>query len=57
MGRNYALEIKVRRFLRSNREYLTRQQLKTINGQIKCGDVIGALSGIEKILQRCKKDV
>lgn len=49
---NYILIRKIRRFLRDNREFMTRQQLKTIDGQIKSGDLQGALKGIEKILKR-----
>ena len=35
-----------------NHENLNRQQIKTLKGQIKSGDPIGALRGLAKILQR-----
>lgn len=34
------------------RKYLTRQQTKTLVGQIKSGDINGAMNGLDKILQR-----
>lgn len=49
---DYILQRKIRRFLRDNREYMTRQQLKTIDGQIKSGNINGALKGIETIFKR-----
>ncbi len=52
---NYILIRKIRRFLRDNREYMTRQQLKTIDGQIKSGDINGAIKGIETIFKRQMK--
>lgn len=36
--------------LKKNRKNLTKQQFKTINGQIKSGDVAGALKGLKKLV-------
>lgn len=36
--------------VRDFRERLTKQQIKTINGQIKSGDVAGALKGLKKLV-------
>ena len=41
---------KALRFLKAQASYLTKQQYKTIKGQIICGDVTGALKGLKKIL-------
>lgn len=38
--------------LRKYRRYLTRQQLRTLVGQIKAGDIDGAMNGLSKILRR-----
>ena len=42
----------VRKLLKQYRHLLTRQQIKTINGQDKAGDEEGALKGLEKILRK-----
>ena len=34
------------------RRHLTRQQIKTLVGQIKSGNVNGAMNGLDKILQK-----
>lgn len=47
MSRKKALEI-----LRTHRTQLTKQQYKTIKGQIICGDITGALKGLEKVLSK-----
>lgn len=52
---DYAMQRKIRRFLRDNKEFMTRQQLKTIDGQIKSGDINGAIKGIETIFKRQMK--
>ena len=36
----------------ANRRALTRQQFKTLRGQIFHGDSIGAMKGLDAILQR-----
>ncbi len=38
--------------LRLSRKKLTRQQRKTLCGQIRAGDVTGAVKGLEKIIKR-----
>lgn len=38
--------------LHSFREKLTKQQYKTIRGQIIAGDIDGAMRGLQKILMR-----
>lgn len=38
--------------LRKYRAYLTRQQVRTLVGQIKAGDVDGAMNGLSRILTR-----
>ena len=40
------------KFLKAYQPRLTKQQYKTIKGQIICGDVTGALKGLKKILSR-----
>ena len=39
-------------YLNRNRRRITRQQYKTIKGQILSGDADAALKGLQKILQR-----
>ncbi len=38
--------------LRMSRKKLTRQQYKTLCGQINAGDITGAMKGLEKLLKR-----
>ena len=40
------------RMLKKYRPYLTRQQYKTIKGQIIAGDYNGAEKGLKKLLRR-----
>lgn len=40
------------RQLKAFRDRMTRQEIKTIRGQILCGDLEGAVSGIERIAKR-----
>nr|DAV39050.1 MAG TPA: hypothetical protein [Caudoviricetes sp.] len=40
------------KFLKANGSKLSKQQYKTIKGQIICGDVTGALKGLKKVLSR-----
>ena len=42
----------VRELIKKHRELLTRQQVTTINGQVKAGNKEGALKGLIKILRR-----
>lgn len=41
-----------RECLKKYRMFLTRQQLKTLMGQVKAGDIDGAMNGLDKILTR-----
>ena len=41
--------------LENNREKLTKQQKKTINGQLNAGDGCGAYKGLNKILDRIEE--
>ena len=42
----------VRKLIKEYRHLLTRQQVTTLNGQIKSGNEEGALKGLVKILKR-----
>ncbi len=44
------------RELRKNKDHLTRQQFKTLRGQVLNGDCVGAKKGLEKILNRRMQD-
>ena len=53
MMRKMTPEIKdARECLLKYREHLTRQQCRTLMGQIKAGDINGAMNGLDKILSR-----
>ena len=45
------------RVLRCCKSRLTRQQYKTLRGQILAGDDIGAMKGMTKILNRKEEEV
>lgn len=45
------------RCLRQYSSYLTRQQLRTLSGQIKAGNVDGAMKGLNTILEREERRV
>lgn len=38
--------------LKQGRKYMTRQQFRTIKGQILSGNISGAMRGLDKILAR-----
>ena len=40
--------------IKENKEYLTRQQILTLRGQAKAGNVAAAFRGLEKILEKSK---
>ena len=40
------------RLRRMNKKHLTRQQYKTLRGQILAGDDLGAMKGMHKILHQ-----
>jgi hypothetical protein len=39
--------------LKKYKDYLTRQQYRTLKGQIIAGDKEAAMKGLKKILKRC----
>lgn len=45
-------QIKARTLIKNNRKYLTSQQMRTLNGFVKSGDVVGAMNGLHTILSR-----
>lgn len=46
------VQLKAKRLLKQNHSYLTHQQIKTLNGLIKAGDVVGAMNGLHTIMAR-----
>ena len=42
----------IRNIIKKNRHLLPRQQVTTINGQVKAGNKEGAFKGLKKILKR-----
>ena len=38
--------------LKQGRKYMTRQQIRTVKGQILSGNISGAMRGLDKILAR-----
>ena len=42
-------QVTVRRMLKKNQQYLSTQQMKTLNGLIKSGDITGAMNGLQYI--------
>ena len=38
--------------LRRNVKYLTRQETRTIKGQILAGDITGAMRGLDRLLRK-----
>lgn len=45
-------QLKAKRLLKKHHSYLTHQQIKTLNGLIKAGDIIGAMNGLNTIMAR-----
>ena len=43
--------VRALRYLKSCNGKLTKQQFKTLRGQILAGDIAGAMKGLRKILQ------
>lgn len=37
--------------IKKNGKYLTKQQIKTLKGQVKAGDAVGAMRGLERLLR------
>ena len=46
------LTVKTMKLLEANRCKLTRQQFKTLKGQVIAGDIAGAEKGLQKLLAR-----
>lgn len=44
------------RYLDQCKKYLTKQQYKTLKGQIKAGDGVGAIVGMKTIIERYKHE-
>lgn len=45
-------QLKAKRMLKRHHSYLTHQQIRTLNGLIKAGDVTGAMNGLHTIMAR-----
>lgn len=41
-----------RKMLKKNKQYLSTQQMKTLNGLIKSGDITGAMNGLHTLVAR-----
>lgn len=46
------IQLKAKRLLKRHHSYLTHQQIRTLNGLIKAGDIIGAMNGLHTIMAR-----
>ena len=44
------LQLTAKTVLARHKQFLTKQQIKTINGQIKAGDITGAMNGLHTIV-------
>jgi hypothetical protein len=45
-------QLQARKLLKQNHSYLTHQQIRTLNGLIKSGDITGAMNGLHTIMAR-----
>lgn len=45
-------QLKAKRLLKRHHSYLTNQQIRTLNGLIKSGDIVGAMNGLHTIMAR-----
>ena len=41
-----------RKMLKKNQQYLSTQQMKTLHGLIKSGDITGAMNGLHTLVAR-----
>lgn len=41
-----------RKMLKKNQQYLSTQQMKTLNGLIKSGNITGAMNGLHTLVAR-----
>lgn len=48
------MQLKARRMLKQNNSCLTHQEIRTLNGLIKAGDIVGAMNGLHTIMARRK---
>ena len=48
------MQMKARRTLKQCHSYLTHQEIRTLNGLIKAGDIVGAMNGLHTIMARRK---
>ena len=48
------MQLKARRTLKQCHSYLTHQEIRTLNGLIKAGDIVGAMNGLHTIMARRK---
>ena len=48
------MQLQAKRTLKHHHSYLTHQQIRTLNGLIKAGDIIGAMNGLHTIMARRK---
>lgn len=47
-----ALIVETMNLLKANRDKLTRQQFRTLKGQVLAGDTTGATKGLQKLLKQ-----
>lgn len=45
------MERKLYKLLQQNKRKLSVQQYRTIKGQIRCGDLVGASKGLSRLLE------
>lgn len=45
-------QVTARKMLKKNQQYLSTQQMKTLNGLIKSGDITGAMNGLHTLVAR-----
>lgn len=50
-------QLKAKRTLKQHQIYLTSQQIKTLNGLVKAGDVEGAMNGLQTIMGRRNRNI
>ena len=48
------MQLKARRMLKQHHSYLTHQEIRTLNGLIKAGDIVGSMNGLHTIMARRK---
>ena len=52
MDKQNTINIQALKELKQARQYLTPQQYRTIKGQILAGSPVGAMKGLQKLLQK-----